>query len=167
MIQRKGIYQEKAGEAKIGRTGHLCPLRTGPNCPLKIGQTRPTKSVVVDERQIENVKKSLAPIFLKMPDDVISALIEKKGFEHVISIADQTAYQLNQGSGTPKNPIGYFVALTLQGMDRPEGYKSPEEKEAEERNRQMRTGNRSRNAEQGWNERIPLEMIKEFIRDFA
>ena len=117
----------------------------------------------MNEDRILKVKKALAPVYKGMPDSVIADLIEKKGLEHVLSIAEQIAYQFNHKSKEPENPTGHFVALTIRGMNRPQGYQSREEKARNEKNMLMKAAYRRKKTMQDWKERIPREQLREFI----
>jgi DNA-binding Lrp family transcriptional regulator len=122
-----------------------------------------TGSVVVDNEKIDKVKKALAPVYLGMPDTVIADLIKKKGVEHILSIADQTAYQFKHKSKAPENPTGHFIALTLKGMNTPEGYQSPQEIARAEKAALMEAALRRKKNMRDQKERISREQLREFI----
>lgn len=182
MEEGKGLKKESPdgrGKGRPDRTHMSTPERTNMSCQErpytspKENQTRDsfkkttTKDVVVDVEKIEKVKRTLAPCYLEMPDTVIAYLIEKKGIEYVLSIADKTAHQLSHKSKTPENPTGHFIALTLQGMNTPQGYQSPEEKAQAEKALRARAAQRRRESKQGQEERIPRETVKKFIKSLG
>jgi hypothetical protein len=165
----------KSGKGKdsADRTHMTTPDRTDPSRQERsptsakenhlIDSKTTTEDVVVDEDEISKVKKALSPIYMGMPETVIADLIERKGLEHVLSIAEQTAYQYNHKSREPENPTGHFVALTMKGMNRPQGYLSREEKAQDEKNKLMRTARRRKKTMLDWKERVSREQLREFI----
>ena len=143
------------------------PLTTAKENHLRDSSKKTTtKEVVADEKTIEKLRRTLAPEYAEIPDTVLVHLIEKKGIEHVLSIAHQTAYQLNHKSTPPENPTGHFVALTMQGMNVPRGYKSPEELAQSKKAMRMRAACRRKETEKAREEQIPLEDIQEFLKNF-
>ncbi len=179
MEQEKAVIKEPSGKSGKGkdradRTHMTTPDRTDPSRQersptsakenhLRNSKTT-TEDVVVNEDRISKVKKALAPIYMGMPETVIADLIEKKGLEHVLSIAKQTAYQFNQKSREPENTTGHFVALTMKGMNRPQGYLSREEKAQDEKNKLMRAARRRKKTMQDWKEKVSREQLREFIK---
>lgn len=162
------------GEDHPDRTYMATPDRTNesyqerPDTSAKENQLREsyktTTSVVVDEEKIKKVKMALAPIYSHIPDTVIASLIQKKGLDQVISIADQTAYQFNHRSNIPENPTGHFIALTLQGMHKPQGYQSPDEIAQSKKAMRMRSECRRKETERAREDLIPREDIQNFLK---
>ncbi len=183
MKDEKEVKKEPSGKSEKrkdqpDRTHTSVPERTEPShqerspASAKENQIRDsfkttTRGVVVDEGQITRIKEALAPIYLEIPDTVIADLIEKKGIEHVLSTARQTAHQLEHKSEPPKNPTGHFINLTLRGMNRPLGYKSPEEKAQEEKAILMKAAFRRKKSIQDWKERIPRKQLREFVEQLT
>jgi len=126
-----------------------------------------TESVVVANEDIEKMRRALAPPYAQIPDNVLKRLIQEKGIDHVLSIAYQTAYQLNHKSKAPDNPAGHFIALTKKGMNRPPGYESPEERREKEEAARMRSALRLKEREQCREDLIPLKDIQEFLNNFG
>jgi hypothetical protein len=179
MEEEKELRKDPSGKRgkvkdRADRTHMTTPDRTDPSrqdrspTSAKENQLRDsskttTEDVVVNEDRISKVRNALAPIYVGIPETVIADLIEKKGLEHVLSIAEQTAYQFNHKSREPDNPTGHFVTLTMRGMNRPQGYLSREEKAQDEKNKLMRAARRRKKTMLDWKERVSREQLREFI----
>ncbi|MGD0884352.1 MAG: helix-turn-helix domain-containing protein [Thermodesulfovibrionales bacterium] len=183
MDEDNGAKKEPPGKGERGKDRPDRTYMSTPDQTNLTGQERPhtsakenqlrdssktTTDVVVDQGEIVRVKRALAPEYSKIPDSVLADLIREKGIEHVISIARQTSHQLSRPrSNRPDNPTGHFISLTLNGMNRPDGYQSPEEKAQAERDVLIRAARRRKESEQARKERIPRENVEEFLRSFG
>lgn len=103
--------------------------RLGENAKSKGLKSDENQNVVVDEKIKEKIRHTQFESLL--PSITLSKVIKGHGIEKVISTFDMLTYQYRDKK--VDNPAGLLTKALKQGLDKPPGYVSREEKEEQEK----------------------------------